>query len=247
MLINSYRFSIPWTPAQITTALWLDASDSSTITASAGKVSQWNDKSGNARNATQATSGLQPSFGSGSIAFNSNRLDIPAAAWPTDNYSIALVAQGAGTGSGAGSSGTGLVNINTSPADNPELRLITPFYNNYVYFNGGYAIANGLTSQISSKGILCFALSSGATAEIFCNGTSIASGTRAGALSATSSFTLGYYALTSSYASGTIWRLLVYPTSTTNRQKIEGWMCHQESLTSLLPADHPYKSVPPYV
>ena len=39
-----------WTPAQITTALWLDASDVSTITAVSGAVSQWNDKSGNSRN-----------------------------------------------------------------------------------------------------------------------------------------------------------------------------------------------------
>lgn len=41
-------------------ALWLDASDSSTITLSDGKVSQINDKSGNARHFTQGTYSLQP-------------------------------------------------------------------------------------------------------------------------------------------------------------------------------------------
>lgn len=41
-----------WTPAKITTALWLDAADSSTITESGGAVSQWADKSGNERNFT---------------------------------------------------------------------------------------------------------------------------------------------------------------------------------------------------
>ena len=50
-----------WTPASIDgLALWLDASDESTITLSSGAVSQWNDKSGNARHATQGTSDDRP-------------------------------------------------------------------------------------------------------------------------------------------------------------------------------------------
>jgi hypothetical protein len=41
-------------------ALWLDASDTSTITHVANAVSQWNDKSGNANHAVQATGTKQP-------------------------------------------------------------------------------------------------------------------------------------------------------------------------------------------
>lgn len=41
-------------------ALWLDASDASTITHSSGSVSQINDKSGNARHLTQGTGANQP-------------------------------------------------------------------------------------------------------------------------------------------------------------------------------------------
>lgn len=45
-------------------ALWLDASDLSSITdAGAGAVSQWNDKSGNARHATQSTGANRPVTG----------------------------------------------------------------------------------------------------------------------------------------------------------------------------------------
>ena len=40
--------------------VWLDASDSSTITESGGKVSQWNDKSGNNNHAIQSSNGRQP-------------------------------------------------------------------------------------------------------------------------------------------------------------------------------------------
>jgi len=41
-----------WNPSMLSTALWLDAADASTITESGGAVSQWNDKSGNGHNAT---------------------------------------------------------------------------------------------------------------------------------------------------------------------------------------------------
>ena len=51
-----------WNPSMLSTALWLDAADASTITESGGAVSQWDDKSGNGRNATQPTSGNRPTY-----------------------------------------------------------------------------------------------------------------------------------------------------------------------------------------
>lgn len=41
---------------------WLDASDLSTITEALGKVSQWDDKSGNGHHATQAVAASQPDY-----------------------------------------------------------------------------------------------------------------------------------------------------------------------------------------
>lgn len=61
-LISAGRGRPAWTPAQIPTALWLDAADSSTIILNGSTVSQWNDRSGNARNATQATVANQPTY-----------------------------------------------------------------------------------------------------------------------------------------------------------------------------------------
>jgi len=52
----------PWTPAETTTALWFDAADASSVTLSGSDVSQWDDKSGNTRHATQATGGNQPDY-----------------------------------------------------------------------------------------------------------------------------------------------------------------------------------------
>lgn len=55
-------------------ALWLDGSDSSTITLNGSNVSQWSDKSGNSRNATQGTALNQPTTstvnGKGAILFD---------------------------------------------------------------------------------------------------------------------------------------------------------------------------------
>lgn len=58
-----------WTPTQITTALWLDAADSSTLWDATsggslvdadGLVTRWEDKSGNARHVTQGGSANRP-------------------------------------------------------------------------------------------------------------------------------------------------------------------------------------------
>ena len=67
--LGEFSFLAPgdWTPAQITTELWLDAADASTITLNGSTVSQWNDKSGNGRNATQATAANQPTYIANSI------------------------------------------------------------------------------------------------------------------------------------------------------------------------------------
>jgi len=65
-----------WTPALISTALWLDAADNTTVFSDAGTtqavagsstVQQWNDKSGNSRNASQATSGNRPNYGTATL------------------------------------------------------------------------------------------------------------------------------------------------------------------------------------
>jgi hypothetical protein len=60
--------------------MWLDAADSSAVTIATG-VSGWRDKSGNAYNLTQSTTGSQPSYASNLITFSNNTyLNIPQAA-----------------------------------------------------------------------------------------------------------------------------------------------------------------------
>lgn len=53
-----------WTPAALrpALALWLDADDASTITLNGSTVSQWRDKSGNNRDVSQPTATKQPTY-----------------------------------------------------------------------------------------------------------------------------------------------------------------------------------------
>ena len=50
-----------WNPSMISTALWLDAADASTVILNSSNVSQWNDKSGNGKHVS-ATGAAQPSM-----------------------------------------------------------------------------------------------------------------------------------------------------------------------------------------
>ena len=51
-------------PSDLAPLLWLDASDSSTVTLSGSLVSQWSDKSGNNNHATQTNSSYMPTYSS---------------------------------------------------------------------------------------------------------------------------------------------------------------------------------------
>lgn len=62
--------SPPFSPKVFGCQLWLNARDSSSITSSAGKVSQWNDLSGFGTNSTQGTGASQPSTGVNNINGN---------------------------------------------------------------------------------------------------------------------------------------------------------------------------------
>lgn len=62
----------PWTPSSLggSLALWLDASDATTMTTSGGFVSEWRDKSGNSRNAVQSVSNSQPTLNGSAISIS---------------------------------------------------------------------------------------------------------------------------------------------------------------------------------
>ena len=93
---------VTWSPLDLPgLALWLDAADASSFTYSSGvRASQWNDKSGNGRHFTQATTGNQPSRdgtqnGQSTVVFDAARPDFMSAsafAPSTATFAICTVA-----------------------------------------------------------------------------------------------------------------------------------------------------------
>ena len=60
-LVSFISHNSSWSPADIPTTAWYDASDAATITIETG-VSQWDDKSGNDNHAIQASASRQPDY-----------------------------------------------------------------------------------------------------------------------------------------------------------------------------------------
>lgn len=61
----------PITPSEFPgLEVWYDAADASTVTLTAGKVSQWNDKSGKNRHVSQSNATLQPTYSANAIVCN---------------------------------------------------------------------------------------------------------------------------------------------------------------------------------
>ena len=65
-VFRNFIFTAGFDPLSLNPLVWFDAGDEDTITTSGGRVSQWDDKSGNDNHATQATVSDQPAY-SGTI------------------------------------------------------------------------------------------------------------------------------------------------------------------------------------
>ena len=233
----------PWTPENITTQLWLDASDSSTITINSGAVSQWNDKSGNGRHATQATAANRPVV----LTTNINGLDVllfddsndaMTTGWnstATNNYMIFSVA-----------------NLNTGSRFRRMIASTT--YNNHITpINGGnpsQAIqikGADVSSQWGVGGVSNISvLVAPPTGNFlhFSNGSQRTINTVA--VTDWGVLTLGRLAVFSEPMDGKFCELVVtYSSDTTTRQLVEGYLAHKWGLTASLPSDHPYKTTAP--
>jgi hypothetical protein len=220
---------VEWTPEEISTALWLDASASGTITLDgSGNVEQWDDKSGNDNHFSQATASYRPEIGTnGGISQNSTTSYKFLASNPTVNglYAVVIVSKWYSTAGdyrhfciahgGTASSGDlfstsyggqlvqdgdgWITGVETSPKD--MNRYTTPVIHFFV--PSGEA---GMGYQTGNGGGFPQRCFYGEHYEII--GLSTAP-------------------------------------STDERQKIEGYLAHKWGLDADLPSDHPYKTSKP--
>lgn len=241
----------PWTPAQITTALWLDANDASTITLNGSNVSQWNDKSGNSRNLIQPTTASQPTYSTNSLNSKAT-IDFPT------NKTMVNNAFTIGTTStvfavikpNSLNSGQNRDFITTgATADNSKAHIlfhdVSSTRSLALYAGVGFSTPNVLTQGLWS---VIGGITNGASSELRSNGIVVATG-NAGNQSWTSGIRLGSNSYSTFYSIATYAEVIVTSKvlSQSDKQKIEGYLAHKWGLTANLPAGHPYKTTAPTV
>jgi len=247
-----------WTPANVSTVFWLDATQSSTITISTG-VSQWADKKGGGINAIQSNSSAQPSYSSTLFPGNfpgvlfdgvDDYLAISTTAMRNLTHGVYWVCARRGPGTGdayrpdIGIQGSGDRGALHYIKNSNNLGASYPYYND----TGFYDLTSGTAYVTNVAQIMAF--QGNVTGwGVWRNGT--IEGT-------TSSFNAPGvnntgYTLSRQLAPNRISNLvfgeviMIQITDTTIRQKVEGYLAWKWGLVASLPVTHPYKNAPPYL
>jgi len=248
-----------WTPADITTELWYDAADLSTVTLGYTSgvqnvtVSRWNDKSGNGHDVTNSGGINLRNYtygqfnGHNSIRFlNSWLRERVATLGISTNFSILAV----------GSAKTTeivqygrLFSLKTS-SDAQD------WDNNFsinMYYNSGVAIDCGSSnatkqSVANNEAFMLEAYCSSGSLDQYFNGSLTDSAINTSVNLSVEDIGIG---VAYDFTSGQIWtgdisEIIVIPTnSSSDRQKAEGYLAHKWGIADDLPSGHPYKSAPP--
>lgn len=249
-----------WTPAQIPTALWLDASDNSTITLNGSNVSQWNDKSGNGYHVSQQAVAKQPPYGV--LANQQNNLNTISFDGINDELrrNTEIIGNASSqkhiflAGKWLSSAVEDIPIAIGGTADNHlKMRCFYRTTNSTTFgleiFNGGVAEPsfnpiNGNFNTFYGR----FPVPNSNTYEIGYNGT-IVSKTGPFPQPIQAGVIVGGWQTVAPYFTAiNVGEIIICDALTvSDRQKIEGYLAHKWGLTANLPAGHPYKTIPPYV
>ena len=238
-------------------ALWLDATDESTITHDSGSVSQWNDKSGNGNHAVQGTSSKQPTLTSNAInglpiikGDNSDDVMTGNFAYDcADEFHVFLVGSEISGGDcifDIKGTNSRIVNTNGTVGRDTSGGFGTSTPTAYVNASPFLVYASHLNSKVATNDEFEMYSDGNTTQE-----TSYPSTVSLGAFT---SETFDNYYILDDNSGGNAWDgglgeyIVIRGTlSTANRQKIEGYLAHKWGLTANLPAGHPYKTFSPTV
>lgn len=251
-----------WTPARLSNlSLWLDAADASTITLNVSTVSQWNDKSGNSRNVTQATGAAQPTYlasglhGRPSVQFAAGDFMGTATGFgaqtqrhvfTVNTYATALVDYQYVWSTANLTSTTGSGFIPRTPAAGDDWLADDIFA-----LSNGFGVSQNpryIATRTQSTAFNIYQVALGNTeSTIRINGTANASPrvqTLANFPADTSAFQLSK---STQSLQGELSEIVYVDgnLSATDRQRIEGYLAWKWGLVANLPVGHPYKNTPP--
>ena len=231
-----------------TLLLWLDATDSSTITSSSGNVTSWNDKSANGYNFI--TYGTSPK--TGTISINSlNTIDFTA-----NNGNSGLQ----NTTIPFGTSYTIFVVGKTNNTNNFS-RLFNGSNGDGMLFFGGYlgkfatfvgnnnswndTNANSPSTSITSTTVMSFTTNNTSTGLLpYINGIRMTA--KNGSTGTFTGLYLGNW-FSPQLWNGPVGEIIVYNSvlSSTDRQMVEGYLSWKWEKPTSLPSNHPYYTSPP--
>jgi hypothetical protein len=225
--------------------LWLDASDSSSVSSSSNKVYSWNDKSGNYLEGVQTNTNKQPTLVSnGQNSLSTIRFDgtndfiqVPSLNI-TQAYTIYSVAKTTDAASGRDYLFDG---VTTNAA-----RSLVALRNggNVQFWAGNWANSN----FASPSGFFTLSATFNNTSSSLSLNGNTATGKNTGSYSLTNGINLGTnYTKSADFLEGDIAEFIIVDgvASTSERQKIEGYLAHKWGTTAALASSHPYKSTQP--
>ena len=257
-----------WTPSQISTVLWLDAADASTLydatsggslVAADGTVARWQDKSGDGRHVIQSTAGFRPQRktasqnGLDALLLDGNDWLEAASAAALPNTAKTIIAAVKSTNAVGG---TIWSNQRATPsvATKYLVRLLRLGGINYVA--GDFVAVNVTTSydfstEFQSPFIASWTENSSRATSLWTNGTSRSTSGTVAAETSITGFRIGSLLNTDGsiiqHWPGYFYEIVAVDAevSTDVRQKIEGYLAHKWGTTSSLDSGHPYKTVAP--
>ena len=239
-----------WTPAQIQTALWLDAADSSTITLNGSTVSQWADKSGNARNATQSTAASQPTYNASGlnnkpvISFDGTTdfLNVDGTWAVNSNYSVYLVTQ-------RFSGDSNRFSVGSLTGSTANTNLAVGWASSTTFLGGQYGNDTVVTVPayaVGESAVFAGSQQSSTSGKLVSYNGTITTRADTTPLSSNANWAIGRFVF-NLYFTGIVSEIVCFTSylDVSTRQRLEGYLAWKWGLEANLPANHPYKSFPP--
>jgi hypothetical protein len=247
----------------ISTALWLDAADASTVfttdtgstlAANNSAVGRWNDKSGNGFHLLQATSGNRPTYatnlvnGRNGITFtaaSNHYLDRTGGSWGTSYVAMTVCRTNAST---TGQAIFATRSTSSGLPINPQISISGADQTQFaVRDDSSNVVSNSIATHPVNTWVLMGGTRNNNSVTTYRDGTAGTTGTATFGTISTTITAVG--ALNSgsptfgAFFSGNIAEIIIAPIA--NLQKIEGYLAHKWGLESNLPNDHPYKTTGP--
>jgi len=238
-----------WTPAEITTTAWYDASDNTTITTVGSVVSRWDDKSGSGSNISQSSGGARPSQSTinGRNAINSfqgDYLETTSLSYTLTTGALAIGVQRWDDGNYAdmwnvsNTANSDLLNMRgdvSGPSD--ALTCVSKVDGGQDNFT-----TSAMDIHINFIGCLTWDTSN---SYLYIDGQQTNTAASGAGPFTVNDLRVGY--VSNSNLDSSVGELIILEdASTVTRQKLEGYLAWKWSLEANLPSGHPYKSAPPY-